>query len=83
MNLAQLPATPLRLLVAVTQIRPAERAPATGKRTLADLAHGPEAIRLLVDAVLDYAIFLIGPDGRATRGARCSSQPPNPLRCCW
>jgi len=49
--------------VAVTQIRPAERAPATGKRTLADLAHGPEAIRLLVDAVLDYAIFLIGPDG--------------------
>ena len=49
--------------MAVTQIRPAERAPATGKRTLADLAHGPEAIRLLVDAVLDYAIFLIGPDG--------------------
>jgi PAS domain S-box-containing protein len=50
--------------VAVTRIKPIERAPASSKRTLADLAHGPEAIRLLVDAVLDYAIFLIGPDGR-------------------
>ena len=49
--------------MAVTQVKPAERISASGKRTLADLAHGPEAIRLLVDAVLDYAIFLIGPDG--------------------
>jgi len=49
--------------VAVTQIKPPERISASGKRTLADLAHGPEAIRLLVDAILDYAIFLIGPDG--------------------
>src|SRR2546423_1474271 len=52
-----------RLFVAVTQTKPAERTSAPPKRTLADLAHGPEAIRLLVDAVLDYAIFLIGPDG--------------------
>ena len=49
--------------MAVTQTKPAERPSAPPKRTLADLAHGPEAIRLLVDAVLDYAIFLIGPDG--------------------
>ncbi|TME34844.1 MAG: PAS domain-containing sensor histidine kinase [Chloroflexi bacterium] len=49
--------------MAVTQTEPADRTSAPPKRTLADLAHGPEAIRLLVDAVLDYAIFLIGPDG--------------------
>jgi len=49
--------------LAVTQIKPTQRVSASGKRTLADLAHGPEAIRLLVDAILDYAIFLIGPDG--------------------
>jgi PAS domain S-box-containing protein len=50
--------------LAVTQTARVGRAAAPAKRTLADLAHGPEAIRLLVDAVLDYAIFLIGPDGR-------------------
>lgn len=32
-------------------------------RTLAELSHGPDAFRLLVQAVTDYAIFLVGPDG--------------------
>lgn len=32
-------------------------------RTLAELSHGPDAFRLLVEAVTDYAIFLVGPDG--------------------
>jgi PAS domain S-box-containing protein len=52
--------------VAITQVaevnrqrQPAPRA----ARTLAELSHGPEAFRLLVEAVTDYAIFLVGPDG--------------------
>jgi PAS domain S-box-containing protein len=52
--------------VAITEVRPVDRRQQAAPRatqTLADLAHGPEAFRLLVEAVTDYAIFLVGPDG--------------------
>src|SRR6476660_2364729 len=53
-------------LVAITEVRQVDRqrqsAP-RATRTLAELSHGPEAFRLLVEAVTDYAIFLVGPDG--------------------
>ena len=52
--------------MAITEVRQAERQRQMGSRphpTLAELAHGPEAFRLLVEAVTDYAIFLVGPDG--------------------
>jgi PAS domain S-box-containing protein len=52
--------------VAITEVRnaPAQRQAGPRRaRTLADIAHGPEAFRLLVEAVTDYAIFLVGPDG--------------------
>jgi PAS domain S-box-containing protein len=53
--------------VAITEARQIDRRHDAGpraNRTLADLSHGPEAFRLLVEAVTDYAIFLLGPDGR-------------------
>jgi len=53
--------------VAITEVRELDRRRQAGPRatrTLAELAHGPEAFRLLVEAVTDYAIFLVGPDGR-------------------
>lgn len=52
--------------MAITEVRQVDRlrqAAPRATRTLADLAHGPEAFRLLVEAVTDYAIFLVGPDG--------------------
>src|ERR1700704_5030924 len=51
-------------LVAITQAKPAHQKADPAIPSLAELAHGPEAFRLLVEAVLDYAIFLIGPEGR-------------------
>jgi PAS domain S-box-containing protein len=53
--------------LAITEARQTEgrrQAPVRATRTLAELAHGPEAFRLLVEAVVEYAIFLVGPDGR-------------------
>src|SRR5689334_12901125 len=55
-----------RVFVAITEVRQVDQQRQAGpraRRTLADLAHGPEAFRLLVEAVTDYAIFLVGPDG--------------------
>jgi len=52
--------------VAITEVRHVDRqrhAAPRATRTLAELSHGPEAFRLLVEAVTDYAIFLVGPDG--------------------
>jgi PAS domain S-box-containing protein len=52
--------------VAITEVRQVDQqrqAAPRATRTLAELSHGPEAFRLLVEAVTDYAIFLVGPDG--------------------
>lgn len=52
--------------MAMTEVRQVDqlrRKAPRATRTLADLAHGPEAFRLLVEAVTEYAIFLLGPDG--------------------
>ena len=53
--------------MAITEVREIDQrrqAAPRASHTLADLSHGPEAFRLLVEAVADYAIFLLGPDGR-------------------